>query len=126
MGATPNFGTNDTPGMGAGAGASGSTGSNSFADDVSFNRGGTSTPSNTGTEGTTGSRNVMESGMEKAQDTMSQLQQKASELTSRLIDNVNVEDITNKLEAQVREHPARTLLVAVGAGFLLGRTLKHK
>jgi ElaB/YqjD/DUF883 family membrane-anchored ribosome-binding protein len=64
--------------------------------------------------------------MGKTHDTISQLQQKASEITARLVDSVNVDDITQKLEAQVREHPARTLLLAAGAGFLLGKTMSRK
>lgn len=64
-------------------------------------------------------------GMNAAEDALGQLQSKASELTSRLIDNIDVEDLTRRLEEQVREHPTRTLLVAVGAGFLLGRAAKR-
>jgi hypothetical protein len=75
------------------------------------------------TDGASSVRNAIDTGKEKAQDTFGQLQQKASEMTARIVDNINVDDITQKLEAQVREHPARTLLLAVGAGFLLGRTL---
>jgi len=124
MGATPNFDTNATTGLSSGSGTPGSTNTSSFAtDDVSFNRGGSA---NTSTDGTAGARNAIDTGIEKAQDTMSQLQQKASELTARLVDNVNVDDITQKLEAQVRDHPARTLLLAVGAGFLLGKTMSSR
>ena len=103
------------------------TGSNANSyttDDVSFNRGGTT--NNASADDVAGTRNAIDTGIEKAHDTMSQLQQKASEITARLVDNVNVDDITQKLEAQVRDHPARTLLLAVGAGFLLGKTMSRK
>jgi len=123
MGATPNFGTDDVSGLNTGSGI-GASSSNSYTDDVSFNRGGSGTQSTH--DGAASTRNVMESGVDKAHDTIGQLQQKASEITARLVDNINVEDITQKLEAQVREHPARTLLLAAGAGFLLGRTMTSK
>ncbi|MES2359483.1 MAG: hypothetical protein V4529_14210 [Gemmatimonadota bacterium] len=63
-------------------------------------------------------------GIASAEDAMSQLQAKASELTSNLINKVNVDELTAKLEEQVREHPARTLMFAAGAGFLLGRAAR--
>lgn len=63
-------------------------------------------------------------GAASAEDAMSQLQAKASEITSNLINKVNVDELTAKLEEQVREHPARTLMFAAGAGFLLGRAAK--
>lgn len=70
-------------------------------------------------------KETMKQGMNAASDAFDQLQSKASELTSRLIDNIDVDDLTRRLEEQVREHPTRTLLVAVGAGFLLGRAAKR-
>lgn len=69
-------------------------------------------------------KDVAQRGVANAQDAMSQLQAKASELTSNLIDRVNVDELTQKLEEQVRDHPTRTLLMAAGAGFLLGRVAK--
>ena len=69
-------------------------------------------------------KDAAQRGMAGAEDAISQLQAKASELTSNLIDRVNVDELTQKLEEQVREHPARTLLFAAGAGFLLGRAVK--
>ena len=69
-------------------------------------------------------KDAAQRGMAGAEDAISQLQAKASELTSNLIDRVNVDELTQKLEEQVREHPARTLLFAAGAGFLLGRAAK--
>jgi ElaB/YqjD/DUF883 family membrane-anchored ribosome-binding protein len=87
-------------------------------DDVSFAR-------NIGVDQTSDkldkAKNVAQRGMAGAQDAMNQLQAKASELTASLIDKVNVDELTQKLETQVREHPARTLMMAAGAGFLLGR-----
>lgn len=70
-------------------------------------------------------KETMHRGMDNAQDAFAQLQTKANELTSRLIDNIDVDDLTRRLEEQVRDHPTRTLLVAVGAGFLLGRAAKR-
>lgn len=132
MGATPNFGTNEasnsvntgsgTTGLTGNTGSPGNSSQTSPNDDVSFSRGGMGTNART-TDGASSVRNAIDTGKEKAQDTFGQLQQKASEMTARIVDNINVDDITQKLEAQVREHPARTLLLAVGAGFLLGRTL---
>ncbi len=69
-------------------------------------------------------KDVAQRGMSSAEDAISQLQAKASELTSNLIDRVNVDELTQKLEEQVRDHPTRTLLMAAGAGFLLGRAAK--
>lgn len=69
-------------------------------------------------------KDVAQRGKASAEDAMSQLQAKASELTSNLIDRVNVDELTQKLEEQVRDHPTRTLLFAAGAGFLLGRAAK--
>ncbi|HEV2642194.1 MAG TPA: hypothetical protein VGT98_05790, partial [Candidatus Elarobacter sp.] len=104
-------------------------------DDVSFSRTG---PSSATTPGSWGGqsgqqsgqgamdtmKDTMSRGMDNAQDALGQLQSKANELTSRLINNVDIDDLTQKLEQQVREHPARTLLMAAGAGFLLGRAAK--
>jgi ElaB/YqjD/DUF883 family membrane-anchored ribosome-binding protein len=70
-------------------------------------------------------KETMQQGLDSAQDAFAQLQSKANELTSRLIDNIDVDDLTRRLEEQVRDHPTRTLLVAVGAGFLLGRAAKR-
>lgn len=69
-------------------------------------------------------KDVAQRGLSQAEDVMSQLQAKAGELTAGLIDKVNIEDLTQKLEEQVRDHPTRTLLMAAGAGFLLGRAAK--
>ena len=33
-------------------------------------------------------------------------------------------DLKGSIETQVRENPARTLLIAVGVGYLLGKALK--
>ncbi len=63
-------------------------------------------------------------GATNVEDAVTQLQSKATEFANNLIDRVNVDDLTQKLEEQVRDHPARTLLLAAGAGFLLGRAAK--
>ncbi len=36
----------------------------------------------------------------------------------------DVQQVKETLEVQVREHPVRTLLVALGAGYLLGKALR--
>lgn len=36
----------------------------------------------------------------------------------------DVQQVKQTLETQVREHPVRTLLVALGAGYLLGKALR--
>lgn len=152
MGTTPNFNTAGTGSHNAGSNPSndsgtsntGGSGTSGRTDDVSFGR-------SMGARGQSGSidsaadstknavdsaadstKNVVDSakdtvkrGMGSAQDAMEQLQQKAGDVTSRLINNIDVDDLTQKLEAQVREHPARTLLMAVGAGFMLGRAAKR-
>ena len=69
-------------------------------------------------------KDVASQGAAGVEDAVSQLQAKATEFTNNLIDRINVDDLTQKLEHQVREHPARTLLFAAGAGFLLGRAAK--
>lgn len=69
-------------------------------------------------------KDAAQRGISGAEDAMTQLQAKASEFTSNLINRVNVDELTQKLEDQVRDHPARTLLMAAGAGFLLGRAAK--
>ncbi len=70
-------------------------------------------------------KDVAQRGMESAGDAMNQLQSKASEITSNLINKVDIDDLTARLETEVREHPARTLMVAAAAGFLLGRAVKR-
>lgn len=37
----------------------------------------------------------------------------------------DVEQVKETIETQVREHPVRTLLVALGAGYLLGKALRR-
>lgn len=37
----------------------------------------------------------------------------------------DIEQVKQTLETQVREHPVRTLLVALGAGYLLGKALRR-
>ncbi len=37
----------------------------------------------------------------------------------------DIEQAKQTLETQVREHPVRTLLVALGAGYLLGKALRR-
>jgi ElaB/YqjD/DUF883 family membrane-anchored ribosome-binding protein len=126
---TPEMNTPNSAGYGAGmpqGNTDGMTGNGPSApsgptDDVSFAR-------NLGVDQTSDAadkvKHVAQRGVESAEDAMSQLQAKASELTSNLINKVNVDELTAKLEEQVREHPARTLMFAAGAGFLLGRAAR--
>ena len=37
----------------------------------------------------------------------------------------DIDQVKQTLEVQVREHPVRTLLVALGAGYLLGKALRR-
>lgn len=67
---------------------------------------------------------VAKQGTMSTQDVMSQFRAKANEFTSNLLDRANVDELTKKLEGQVREHPARALLMIASAGFLLGRVAK--
>jgi ElaB/YqjD/DUF883 family membrane-anchored ribosome-binding protein len=124
---TPELNTPGSAGYGAGMpqGTTGSTSGNTptgSTDDVSFAK-------NLGVDQTSDTtekiKDVAQRGVANAEDAMSQLQAKASELTSNLINKVNVDELTAKLEEQVREHPARTLMFAAGAGFLLGRAAKR-
>lgn len=69
-------------------------------------------------------KDVAQRGMAGAEDAMNQLQAKAGEFTSNMINKVDIDELTAKLESQVREHPARTLMFAAGAGFLLGRAAR--
>jgi len=90
-------------------------------DDVSFAR-------NLGVDQTSDTaekaKDVARRGMASAEGALSDLQAKAGELTSNLINKVDMDALTTKLEQQVRDHPARTLMFAAGAGFLLGRAAK--
>lgn len=122
MGATPNFDQNTT-----GYGSTGGTGN---TDDVSLTggSGGSASGAMGGSQSQSSMDNAKETmrqGVDSAEDALSQLQAKATELTSRLIDNIDLDDLTQKLEVQVRNHPTRTLMVALGAGFLLGRAVKR-
>lgn len=133
---TPNF--NTTGGYNSGTSSTTDTGTSNVArsntnpgagsntgrtDDVSFSHGNTGSQTDQST--VQDAKNTVKRGVQNAEDAMGQLQQKASDLTSRLISNVDVDDLTQKLEQQVRDHPTRTLLAAIGAGFLLGRTAKR-
>lgn len=37
----------------------------------------------------------------------------------------DIDQVKQTMETQVREHPVRTLLVALGAGYLLGKALRR-
>ncbi len=128
MGATPNFDANTPNATPSGNSMSGmATGLR--GDDVSFNHSGRDTSDLDGKsaeEGVDTAKRMVDTGLHKTQDAISQLQAKASELTARVIDNINVDDLTRKLEQQVRDHPARTLVLAMGAGFMLGKSLNKK
>jgi ElaB/YqjD/DUF883 family membrane-anchored ribosome-binding protein len=122
---SPDLTNTGNAGYGAGssragqATADGASGNNAeHMDDVSFAR-------NLGVDHASDKvKEVAQRGFAEAEDVMGQLQAKAGELTANLIDKVNIEELTQKLEQQVRDHPARTLLMAAGAGFLLGRAAR--
>ncbi len=111
------YGTGSHSGHAGGASTE-NTSNDGRTDDVSFAR-------NLGVDQVAdGVKAAAQGGMSNVEDAMGQLQEKASQLTSNLIDRVNVDELTQKLEEQVRDHPARTLLAAAGAGFLLGRLVR--
>lgn len=121
---TPNSDT----GLAGGSGSDTNPGSRTDslgADDVSIGRSGGSGSDRHGEGAAESAGDTMQRGLSGAQNALEQLQQKASEMTSQIIGNIDVDDLTQKLEQQVREHPARTLLVALGAGFVLGRAAKR-
>ncbi len=124
---TPNFDTAGTGGyksdadlMGGGmnSGSQANSGSGQM-DDVSLGQ------SMGGRGGMDSAKDSVKRGISSAEGAVGQLQQKASDVTSKFINNIDVDDLTQKLEQQVREHPARTLAMAIGAGFLLGRAAKR-
>lgn len=113
-------------GAGTNAGSMGSS-STGKSDDVSFGQstsGGGRSGQGQGSS-MDHAKDTVKQGISSAEDAVGQLQQKASDVTSRLINNIDVDDLTQKLEQQVRDHPARTLAMAIGAGFLLGRAAKR-
>jgi ElaB/YqjD/DUF883 family membrane-anchored ribosome-binding protein len=48
------------------------------------------------------------------------------ETTAEWLRDANMASVQRRLEKQVRENPARALLMAAGIGFLLGRALKGR
>lgn len=67
---------------------------------------------------------VVDHARDKAEDAVGQVQQKAGNVANKVANNPQVSDMTRQFEEQLRENPARTLLLAIGAGFLLGRSMK--
>lgn len=45
--------------------------------------------------------------------------------TAQLIRDADLEKLKSTVETQVREHPVRSLLVAIGAGYILGKALRR-
>ncbi|MGI8508483.1 MAG: hypothetical protein ACR2MQ_04075 [Gemmatimonadaceae bacterium] len=118
-----NSGSGNTgTGMNSGSMGSSSTGK---SDDVSFGQSTSGRGGQGGGSSMDQAKDTVKQGISSAEDAVGQLQQKASDVTSRLINNIDVDDLTQKLEQQVRDHPARTLAMAIGAGFLLGRAAKR-
>ncbi len=60
----------------------------------------------------------------KTETAMNDLQQKASDVATRVARNPQVEEMTRNLEQHAREHPIRTLAIAVGLGILVGRSVR--
>ena len=61
-------------------------------------------------------------------DKMSQLTDKVAggmQSTANWVRNADIESVKGDVERQVKEHPARTLLVAVGLGYLLGKAFRR-
>ena len=44
--------------------------------------------------------------------------------TADWVRDANLDDMRSSVERQVKEHPGRTLLIAVGLGYLLGKALR--
>lgn len=62
-----------------------------------------------------------------ADDKMSQVTTKVAggmESASEWLRDVDMEGMKASIEQQVKEHPGRTLLIAVGLGYLLGKALR--
>jgi hypothetical protein len=45
--------------------------------------------------------------------------------TANWVRNADLETVKGDIERQVKEHPARTLLVAVGLGYVLGKAFRR-
>ena len=76
-----------------------------------------SSPGDSATSGTTEPSNTIDS---VKQAVTSRVQAGTDWLKDR-----DVQQVKQTLETQVREHPVRTLLVALGAGYLLGKALRR-
>jgi ElaB/YqjD/DUF883 family membrane-anchored ribosome-binding protein len=48
------------------------------------------------------------------------------ETTAEWLRAANMASVQRRLEKQVKENPARALLIAAGIGYLLGRAFKRK
>jgi ElaB/YqjD/DUF883 family membrane-anchored ribosome-binding protein len=61
-------------------------------------------------------------------DKMSQLTDKVAggmQSTADWVRNADLESVKGDIERQVKEHPARSLVVAVGVGYLLGKAFRR-
>jgi hypothetical protein len=45
--------------------------------------------------------------------------------TASWLRDADIDGLKTGIEAQVREHPARTLLIAIGLGYLVGKAFRH-
>lgn len=66
---------------------------------------------------------VVDRARDKAENAAGQVQQKASDVANKVANNPQINDLTRQLEEQARGHPVRTVLLAVGIGFLLGKSM---
>lgn len=123
MGATANFDNAGSTPMHTDDASFGRTGASSSTS-IPASGSGLADVGSSGQSGTESTKDKLSAGMGKAQDMVGQLQSKASDMATRLVNNVDVDDLTQKLEQQVRDNPARTLLIAAGVGYLLGRSMK--
>ena len=109
---------------GSGLGASSATTSSDFGSETSTEGGGF----------TDRVREIAGSAQHTLADVGSTVSEKASAAKSAIADtvesgvdrlkNVDFDSIKANIERQVREHPGRTLLMAVGIGYLVGRAFK--
>ena len=118
-------------------------GTNGLADDVSFDR--SSTEGTTGvsasatSDASTGTADGAGLGMDAGTSTepggkLNAAKQKLGVAKDKVVDRMHVaadwikerdvEQLKTGIEQQVRDHPARTLMIAVGLGYLIGRAFR--
>lgn len=75
----------------------------------------------TGVPGSDGTLAVNSTGLAGVTDTVAT----GLTTTAQMVRDADMEKLKTNIETQVREHPVRTLLVALGAGYILGKALRR-